>query len=62
MNKLEKSSLFFVAFTFISSLFLLYFKYNYTFVMPTLVYSILSILIILTIFIILVLLRDNNEF
>jgi hypothetical protein len=54
MNKLEKSSILFIIFTFISSIVLLYCKYNLPFFMPILSTSILAILIILTIVIIII--------
>ncbi|PTI71607.1 hypothetical protein BU600_03135 [Staphylococcus arlettae] len=60
MNKLEQSSLLFIIFTFLSSLALLYFKYNFTFLMPILIISILTIIVLLTIIIILISVYDED--
>ena len=60
MNKLEKWSLVFIIFTFRSSLALLYFKYNFSSVMPVLSLSILTILILLTSIITVVSVNDED--
>ena len=60
MNKLEKWSLVFIIFTFLSSLALLYFKYNFSLVMPVLSLSILTILILLTSIITVVSVNDED--
>ncbi|PTI73628.1 hypothetical protein BU064_13435 [Staphylococcus succinus] len=60
MNKLEQSSLLFIIFVFLSSLTLLYFKYNFTFLMPILIISILTIIVILTVVISLILVYDED--
>ncbi|EVU48316.1 hypothetical protein, partial [Staphylococcus aureus] len=59
-NKLEKWSLVFIIFTFLSSLALLYFKYNFSSVMPVLSLSILTILILLTSIITVVSVNDED--
>ena len=60
MNKLEKWSLVFIIITFLSSLALLYFKYNFSSVMPVLSLSILTILILLTSIITVVSVNDED--
>lgn len=60
MNKLEKSTLLFIVFTFLSSLMLLYFRYNFSSVMPALTISILTILILLSIIITVVSFFDGD--
>lgn len=60
MNKLEKSTLLFIVFTFLSSLMLLYFRYNFSSVMPGLTISILTILILLSIIITVVSFFDGD--
>lgn len=61
MNKLEQSSVLFIVFIFLSSISLLYFKYQFTFLMPILVGIILTVIILLTIIIILILVYDKNN-
>jgi len=60
MNKLEKSTLLFIVFTFLSSLMLLYFRYNFSSVMPGLTISILTILILLSVIITVVSFFDGD--
>lgn len=60
MNKLEKSTLLFIVFTFVSSLLLLYFRYNFSSVMPGLTITILTILILLSVIITVVSFFDGD--
>lgn len=62
MNKLEKSTLLFIVFTFVSSLLLLYFRYNFSSVMPglTITITILTILILLSVIITVVSFFDGD--